>query len=147
MESDTDNRPIFTADSRIGLTVSNLITIGVVVAGVVTAWTKVPTTSDVNKMAANAANAAIEKQRNSNKEQSEHFDRRLNLIETNLKENRSELTKLNGRMDYILIMMAGSSADDFHSQKAKVAVERVRRNLKTGGDPLEGLPWNKPDNP
>lgn len=137
-ESLETSNEYLTPHTRIGLTIGNLISIAAVVAAVVIAWQKIPNSDDVKEIARESVSQAMV----ATKKGTTDIEERLKKVETRSVEMKSELSGLNDRMDNMLILMAGSAAEDMHNNsRSRKAAETVRRNLKEGGDPLEGLPW------
>lgn len=133
-------RPYISADSRFVLTPANLLTLGGMVVAAVIAWQKIPNSEDVK----NITKESIKQANEAADERYEQTDERLTKVEDAVTETNTELQYMNKRMDDILIVLVGSAADDMQrSRSAREAAERVRRNLKEGSDPLEGLPLSE----
>lgn len=128
------------SDTRIGLTIGNLISITGVIAVCVIGWQKIPSIEDVKDIARDSASQAMVTSQAGNKK----IESRLKKVEDRSLEVQHELSGMNKRMDNMLILVAGSVAEDMHdSTRSRQAAETVRRNLSKGAEPFEGLPWRK----
>jgi hypothetical protein len=131
-------RAVIGPETRILLTPQNLVTlIGMLFAAVV-AWNKIPDSEEVQRIATQSINqvSSAFEQRNA------EIERRTQLLENQVAGTNAELNKLNKRMDYLIIIMAGSAADSMQrSSKARNTAERVKRNLELGDEPLDGVSW------
>jgi len=131
----------FTAKTPILLTPTNLIGVIALVAAVIVAWTKMPTHEDVTQIAKEASTAAMAAAQQQHEKTNAGVEAKIEQLDRNYEKTGEAIDKLSSRIDYMLIMLAGSSAEDFkHSPRARQAAERVRRNLAQGNPPLEGLP-------
>ena len=131
--------------AKFRLSLSNLITLVGIVAGAAVAWQKIPNSDDVQHITTESIRQAMEAAKTVNAQQDQVDHERMGKLEAQSAAANAELMKMNQRMDYLLILLAGSSADNLQrSTTARSAAERVRRNLKAGADPLEGLPLSQP---
>lgn len=132
---------MFTADSKIGLTIGNLVSIIMLVVAGVAAWQKIPSSDDVKDI----TTASIQQANMAAKERNKETDNRLSNLEHQYSSVNTQLVEMNKRMDTMLILMAGSTADDIkRSPRARNAAKQMRSRLENGEDPLEGLPLDRP---
>lgn len=130
---------MLTPDSKIGLTFSNLIALAGIIAAAVVAWQKIPSGDDVQRITLESikqASAAAGTQ-------GDAHDVRMQKLEQQSAQTNAQLQQLSKRLDYVLIIMAGSAADIDKNPRSRAAAERVRRNLRMGDDPLAGLPLDE----
>lgn len=122
------------------MTPTNLIGVIAFIAAVVVAWTKVPTKEDVVKMTKEATTAAVKAVEVERRIDSEKINSRIDRLEERYVKSIEAVDKLTGRVDNMLIMLAGSSAEEFQrSQNARQAAKLVRKNIESGKPPLQGL--------
>lgn len=122
-------------NTQIGISVSNLITICVVVAGGALAWAKIPSEEKVTAISEKTSQAAVDAFKALNAERERERARQL---EEAYKANQAELAKMNKTMERMLILMAGGSAAQIKTPAGRRAAEIVKNNLERGHDPLAG---------
>lgn len=126
------------SSTRILLTPQNLLVIGSIIVSAAVAWQKIPNAEEVQRI----ATQSIEQTNQAMDKRSGELERRLQLLETQSSNMNMELMKMNKRMDYLIIIMAGSAAEGMQrSSKARSTAEKVKRNLELGDEPLEGVSW------
>ena len=135
---------VFSPDStRVRLTLTNIITMVGIVSAAVVAWQKIPSSEDVKSITTESIRQAMASANEANLKNDELERKRVERLEHQYAAVNEELAKMNQRMDYLLILIAGSTAEDIRrSPRARSAADRVKRNLQTGADPLEGLSWS-----
>ena len=135
-----EQNSLITSDSKIGLTFANLMTLAAILSAGVIGWKNIPTATEVQSITA----ATVQRSMQEQKIEMVQLSSRLDAIAKDATSTNSQLAKLNDRLDNMLIVMASMAAEDMSTNKhAKDAAAQIRRNLKTGVDPLEGLPWNE----
>ena len=125
-------------DSKIRLTVRDLITLVGIITGGTVAWEKLPSVDEVRNITRESVQQAVE----AAAKRDHSLERKIGDVDDRTEKLDSELRKLNSRMDYMIILLAGSAADEMRrSPAARQTAGQVRRNLAQGNEPLDGLPW------